>query len=51
MEAAAMNVFVNTKSLKNREEADKINAKMDDLLGTYLPKAKLTAEKVMGQIR
>lgn len=51
MEAAAMNVFVNTKSLVNREEAEKINAHMNELLGAYLPKARVTADKVSAQIR
>ena len=51
MEAAAMNVFVNTKSLKNREVAKEINDHMDDLLDDYLAKARVTANKVMRQIR
>lgn len=51
MEAAAMNVFVNTKSLKNREVAKEINGHMDDLLDEYLAKARVTANKVNRQIR
>ena len=51
MEAAAMNVFVNTKSLKNRDVATKINNHMDELLERSLPVAYDTAEKVTDQIR
>jgi formiminotetrahydrofolate cyclodeaminase len=36
---AALNVFINTKLMKNREYADQINAKADDLLKTGVTKA------------
>ena len=35
MEAASLNVYINTKSLKNREEAEKLNAKCEEMLTTY----------------
>ncbi|MBR2560047.1 MAG: cyclodeaminase/cyclohydrolase family protein, partial [Firmicutes bacterium] len=37
--AAALNVFINTKSMKDREYAEALNAEMESLLGTYCLKA------------
>ena len=51
MEAAAMNVFVNTRGLKNRTEAEKIDKHINELLAKYLPMSRTVADKVMGQIR
>jgi formiminotetrahydrofolate cyclodeaminase len=51
MESAAMNVFVNTAGLKNREEADQIEAEMDQLLARYLPRAQSVAQAVTQKIR
>ena len=39
MKAAALNVFINTKSMKDREYAEALNAEMESLLGTYCLKA------------
>ena len=39
LQAASLNVFINTKSLKNREEAEKLNKKTNDMLDTYCAKA------------
>lgn len=36
---AALNVFINTKLMKDREYADKVNAKADELLSTGIGKA------------
>ena len=35
LEAASLNVYINTKSLKNREEAEKLNAKCEDMISVY----------------
>ena len=50
MKAAAMNVYVNTKTLKDCEEADRMETEVDALLQEYLPVAERTAEAVMAQI-
>ena len=39
MKAAALNVFINTKSMKDREYAEALNSEMESLLGTYCLKA------------
>ena len=51
IESAAMNVFVNTKSLRDRETAGRIEAEIDELLNVYKPKAARVADAVMGRIR
>jgi len=35
LEAASLNVYINTKTLQNRELADEMNSKCEDLLNTY----------------
>ena len=35
LQAASLNVFINTKSLKNREVAEEMNAKANGMLTTY----------------
>lgn len=35
LQAASLNVFINTKSLKNREVAEEMNAKANQMLDTY----------------
>lgn len=51
MESAAMNVFVNTKTLLDREEALRIEGEVDDLMQTWLPAADAVARKVTEIIR
>lgn len=51
MESAAMNVFINTKGLKDRELAARIEREVDSLLEQRLPQAAHIAETVMAQIR
>lgn len=50
MRAASMNVFINTKSLKDREYAAKVEAEADELL-SYVPRAKAVADEVAAGIR
>ena len=35
LQAASLNVFINTKSLKNRANAEALNAKANDMLNKY----------------
>ena len=39
LQAASLNVFINTKSLKNRAVADEMNAKANGMLTKYVPMA------------
>lgn len=39
LQAASLNVFINTKSLKNRTVAEEMNAKANGMLDTYCAKA------------
>lgn len=51
MESAALNVFVNTRILKDRETAGKLEQEVDDALRTYLPLADKIAASVTAYIR
>ena len=39
LQAASLNVFINTKSLKNRDKAEELNKKTNDMLDKYCAKA------------
>lgn len=51
LESAAMNVFVNTRTLKDVEFARSVEAEIDDILDTYVPRAQRCADAVMHDIR
>lgn len=51
MESAAMNVYINTASLKNRTVANLLEEKMDGLLSTYTCRADAVARAVLQRIR
>ena len=51
MESAALNVFVNTSLLKNKENAAEIEAKTEKILSEYCPRAVKTAMQVTKIIR
>ena len=51
MESAALNVFVNTGTLTDRETAAKMEQEVDDALRTYLPLADKIAASVTAYIR
>lgn len=51
MESAALNVFINTGSLKNREKAQELNREIDALLECYLPRADKIANDVRVCVR
>ena len=46
MESAALNVYVNTKPMKDREYAEMLNVKVREMLGKYLALAKEIYESV-----
>ena len=50
MQAAALNVFINTKGLRDREFAEKVEAEADELLA-YVPRAQAVADEVTAGIR
>jgi len=51
MESAALNVFVNTGALKDRETVAKLEQEVDDTLRTYLPLADKITASVTAYIR
>lgn len=51
LEAASMNVFVNTKTLQDRDYALTLEAECDAMLASYGPKAEQVAADVMSRIR
>jgi formiminotetrahydrofolate cyclodeaminase len=51
LEAASLNVFVNTRSLTNRAFAEITEAEADEMLKTYCPRAEALAASVMERVR
>jgi formiminotetrahydrofolate cyclodeaminase len=51
LEAASLNVFVNTKSLADRSFAEGLEAECDQMLEEYVPRAEAVERKVMDHIR
>ena len=51
LDSASMNVFVNTKTLQNRAEAEKLESEADEMLRTYGAKAQQVADEVMRRLR
>lgn len=51
MECAALNVFVNTRALRDRQEAAEIDAEVDDMLLAFLPRLHTVAEAVTRRLR
>ena len=50
MESAALNVKINTKSMKNRADADNINAEMNELLQKYFVLSQEIYNDVSGRL-
>ena len=50
MQSASLNVFINTKGLKDREYAAQVEAEADELLA-YIPRAQAVADEVAAGIR
>ena len=51
LEAASLNVFVNTKTLADRDFAKKAEEECDEMLVAYIPRAEACAVAVMAHIR
>lgn len=51
LESAGLNVFVNTRTLKDRDEAARLNARADGMLGAYGDKAAQIAREVERRLR
>ncbi len=51
LEAASINVFVNTKALADRAHAAALESECDIMLATYVPRAEEVAADVMEKIR
>ena len=51
MMGASLNVYINTKSMKDRTVADEIDRKADEIIRTYGVKADQIFEEVVAQIR
>lgn len=47
LQSASLNVFINTKSLKNREKAEELNAKANGMLDKYCA----LADKIFAEVR
>ncbi|MDI9591241.1 MAG: cyclodeaminase/cyclohydrolase family protein [Acidobacteriota bacterium] len=51
LEAASLNVFVNTRSLQDRAWAGRLDADCDRMLDEYSPRAERLAREVMDRVR
>ena len=51
LQGASLNVFINTKSMADRADAEELNAKANAMLAKYPPMADEIFENVMGRLR
>lgn len=51
LEGASLNVYINTKSMKNRAYAEKLNDKADQMLVNYTQKADKIYQSVLGRLK
>ena len=51
LQAASLNVFINTKLMADRSRADALDAKADSLLNEFVPRADAVFESVMQKLR
>ena len=51
LEGASLNVYINTKSMKNREHAEELNKKCDEMLAVYTVKADEIFQNVLGRLK
>ena len=51
LEGASLNVFINTKSMKDREYAEELNQKAEEMLSVYVPKAEEIFQSVKERLR
>ena len=51
LEGASLNVYINTKAMKNREYAEELNKKCDEMLAVYTVKADEIFQNVLGRLK
>ncbi len=51
LEGASLNVYINTKSMKNRECAEELNRKCDEMLAVYTVKADEIFRNILGRLK
>jgi formiminotetrahydrofolate cyclodeaminase len=51
LEAASLNVFINTKSMADREHAERVNSQANALLDEYIPQANIIFADVAERLR
>ena len=51
LEAAALNVYINTKAMKNRINAQELNKQTEIILSEYLPRATAVYEQIAEQLK
>ena len=51
MQGASLNVYINTKSMANKEYAAELNAKADAMLEKYVPMAEEIFQSVLGRLK
>lgn len=51
LESASLNIYINTKTLSNREIAAELEGKADGMLETYIPRAEAVAREVTARVR
>ena len=51
LEGASLNVYINTKFMKNREYAEELNRKCDEMLAVYTVKADEIFRNVLGRLK
>ena len=51
LEAASLNIFINTKTLNDKEAAERLNAETDVMLSVYVPRAQAVTDLVAERLR
>ena len=51
LKAVSLNVFINTKGLKDRAKAVELNGRAEEMLATYVKRADKVFEEVMGKLK
>ena len=51
LQGASLNVYINTKSMANKEYAAELNAKADAMLDKYVPMAEEIFQSVLGRLK
>ena len=51
LQGASLNVYINTKSMANKEYAAELNAKADAMLEKYVPMAEEIFQSVLGRLK